>query len=108
MIHRAEPAPSKSSINMRLCALLFSLVFCLSAMVAAEDTLRSLGRIAWTSDGETLKIDPAKLPESADNPWFAVKDPSIVRHDGRWHLFCTLRKANGSDGNRRATFAGVT
>lgn len=26
--------------------------------------------------------------------WHSVKDPSIVRHDGRWHLFTTVR---GSD-----------
>lgn len=23
--------------------------------------------------------------------WIAIKDPSIVQHDGKWHLFCTLR-----------------
>lgn len=83
---------------MRLALLLFSLVFCLPGVVGAQDASAPLRRIAWTSDGEVLKIDRAKLPESADNPWLAVKDPSIVRHDGRWHLFCTLRKTNGGDG----------
>src|SRR5687768_10952510 len=83
---------------MRFAALLFTLGICLSPMVGAENTPRPLGRIAWTSDGEILRIDPAKLPESAENPWFAVKDPSIVRHEDRWHLFCTLRKTHGGDG----------
>lgn len=83
---------------MRHRFLLSILVFCLSMAAHAQDTSAPLGRIAWTSDGEILKIDPTKLPDSADNPWLAVKDPSIVRHDGRWHLFCSLRKTNGGDG----------
>src|SRR5262245_28710679 len=84
--------------GMRRAQLLFSLVFCLVTLVGAQDTQPPLGRIAWTSDGEILRIDYTKLPDSVDNPWLAVKDPSIVQHDGRWHLFCTLRKTNGGDG----------
>jgi endo-1,4-beta-xylanase len=26
-----------------------------------------------------------------EEEWIAIKDPSIVRYDGKWHLFCTLR-----------------
>jgi hypothetical protein len=26
-----------------------------------------------------------------DDDWIALKDPSVVRYDDRWHLFCTLR-----------------
>jgi hypothetical protein len=28
--------------------------------------------------------------ERADH-CYSVKDPAIVRHNGRWHLFCTIR-----------------
>ncbi|MEM1328845.1 MAG: hypothetical protein AAGI23_23005, partial [Bacteroidota bacterium] len=26
-----------------------------------------------------------------EEDWIAIKDPSIVQHEGQWHLFCTLR-----------------
>lgn len=26
-----------------------------------------------------------------EEDWIAIKDPSIVKHDGKYHLFCTLR-----------------
>ncbi|MDA1191709.1 MAG: non-reducing end alpha-L-arabinofuranosidase family hydrolase [Candidatus Poribacteria bacterium] len=26
-----------------------------------------------------------------DDTFFSIKDPTVVRHDGRWHLFCTVR-----------------
>ena len=33
-------------------------------------------------------VAPASRPA---DPCYSVKDPSIVRYDGRWHLFCTIR-----------------
>ncbi|MGQ9523921.1 MAG: hypothetical protein ACUVTZ_03680 [Armatimonadota bacterium] len=33
-------------------------------------------------------LSPAQRPE---DPCYSVKDPTIVRWDGRWHLFCTIR-----------------
>lgn len=83
---------------MRVAAFLFGFVFWMFPLLGAENTVRPLDGISWISEGEILRINPGALPESADNPWFAVKDPSIVRHGGRWHLFCTLRKAKGGDG----------
>lgn len=29
-------------------------------------------------------------------PWHAVKDPTILRHEGRWHLFATVRGSQRS------------
>ena len=49
------------------------------------DALRS-GRFKWTAS-EPL-VSPAHRP---DDPCYSVKDPSIVRFDNRWHLFCTIR-----------------
>ncbi|PYJ58202.1 MAG: hypothetical protein DME24_17090 [Verrucomicrobia bacterium] len=44
------------------------------------------GRFNWTV-GPPL-VSPAVRPE---DPCQSVKDPSLVRHNGRWHLFCTIR-----------------
>ncbi len=57
---------------------------------AVEDLLA--GNFRWTASGPLLGINPKNLPASPDNPWVAVKDPSIVHFQGRWHLFCSLRK----------------
>lgn len=52
----------------------------------------------WGASEPVLEVREERLPVSPGNPWFAVKDPSIVRYGGEWHLFCTLRKRMGGDG----------
>lgn len=59
------------------------------------------GNLRWTVSQPLLAADAARLPASPDNPWAAVKDPSIVRSEGRWHLFCSLRKQKGGQGRIR-------
>lgn len=56
------------------------------------------GEFRWRSSEPLLAVNPARLPQSADNPWHAVKDPTVVRYQDRWHIFCTLRKLNGGNG----------
>ena len=56
------------------------------------------GNFRWVVTQPVLAINPERLPPSPDNPWHAVKDPSIVRYRGRWHLFCSLRKQRGQNG----------
>ncbi len=56
------------------------------------------GEFRWEVTQPVLTINPKKLPPSPDNPWHAVKDPSIVRYQGQWRLFCTLRKRKGQNG----------
>lgn len=77
-----EPAPAGQALDAREARV---------ARVLA-------GEFAWTASAPLLGIVPSNLPPSDDNPWFAVKDPSVVRHEGRWHLFGTLRKTHGRDG----------
>lgn len=48
------------------------------------------GRFAWKASGPL--IGPAR---DAPDPQIAIKDPTLVRHGGRWHLFCTVRMASG-------------
>jgi hypothetical protein len=59
------------------------------------------GNFRWRVSSPLLAINKDRLPESHIHPWIAIKDPSVVRHNGRWHLFCTLRKAKQGDGRIR-------
>lgn len=49
------------------------------------DALRS-GRLRWKLSPPL--IGPARR---AEDPCHAIKDPTIVHHDGRYHVFCTIR-----------------
>ncbi|GAB5403120.1 MAG: hypothetical protein Aurels2KO_13510 [Aureliella sp.] len=64
----------------------------------ADSILR--GQFRWNVGQPLLGVDAAKLPDS-EHPWIAVKDPSAVRYDGNWHLFCTLRKLTKGKGRIR-------
>jgi len=55
---------------------------------------------SWTT-GKPI-IDPKQLGNDA---WIALKDPSIVRVDGRYHLFCTLRGNTRSHALAYTSFA---
>lgn len=50
----------------------------------AADALST--RFEWVASQPVLSAAPAGGEE-----WISVKDPSIVRHEDRWHLFCTVR-----------------
>ncbi|HBE67893.1 MAG TPA: glycoside hydrolase [Planctomycetaceae bacterium] len=58
------------------------------------------GDFQWRVSQPLLAVSQEHLPES-EHPWIAVKDPSIVRFDGKWHLFCTLRKRKTGQGRIR-------
>ena len=49
------------------------------------------GRFRWTASAPL--VSPALRP---DDPCYSVKDPSIVRYQDRWHLFCTIRSQKRS------------
>ncbi|TWT70019.1 non-reducing end alpha-L-arabinofuranosidase family hydrolase [Crateriforma conspicua] len=59
------------------------------------------GRFHWHVGKPILSVDQDLLPDLPDHRWVAVKDPSVVRHDGHWHLFCTLRNDKKGDGRIR-------
>lgn len=40
----------------------------------------------WTTGRPVLRAAPSDGEE-----WISVKDPSLVRYKGQWHLFCTVR-----------------
>lgn len=81
--------------------LLNSLAFAQTRTVtsAKENVLN--GQFQWRVGEPLLSVDADRLPASAEHPWIAVKDPSIVRYEGKWHLFCTLRKEKQGKGRIR-------
>lgn len=65
------------------------------------------GRFSWKVGLPFLEVDQQRLPPS-EQRWLAVKDPSIVRYENRWHLFCTLRKDKQGDGRIRIGYLSFT
>lgn len=60
--------------------------------VAAGDVWRT-GEFQWQASGPLIDVGAGL---QAADPHVAFKDPSIVFHEGRWHLFGTLRKKSGT------------
>lgn len=58
------------------------------------------GRFKWKL-GPPL-VGPA---DRAEDPCHAIKDPSIVRYRGRWHLFCSIRSQKRSHQIEYLSFA---
>lgn len=50
------------------------------------------GRFAWRATGPLIDVGPGR---DAADPHLAIKDPTFVFHEGRWHLFATLRMKSG-------------
>ncbi|MCR4413476.1 MAG: non-reducing end alpha-L-arabinofuranosidase family hydrolase [Thermoguttaceae bacterium] len=65
---------------------------------APDDLLA--GRFQWRISDPL--VAPADRPE---DPCYSVKDPSIVFHRGRWHLFCTIRSQKRSHQIEYLTFS---
>lgn len=63
------------------------LMLVVAGMVRAESGLEDVlaGRFAWTASAPLI----ASKPEIDHSP--SIKDPSVVFHDGRWHVFTTIR-----------------
>jgi hypothetical protein len=81
-----NPAMKPFSVALVLCILFHpGLALKSPAADSSADALGS-GRFKWTASGPLLSA--AHRP---DDPCYSVKDPSIVRFDNRWHLFCTIR-----------------
>ena len=71
---------------MRLLLLALAAAVAVPAILAAPELPLLSPPYAWLLS--TPVIAPAERP---DDPCHAIKDPTIVFHDGRWHLFCTIR-----------------
>jgi Glycosyl hydrolase family 62 len=60
----------------------------------AEESWKAFedGRFSWKTPGPLLDVGPGK---SAADPHVAIKDPTVVFHEGAWHLFATVRMRSG-------------
>ncbi|MBW8041781.1 MAG: alpha-L-arabinofuranosidase [Planctomycetes bacterium] len=75
---------TKIIIIMVSCSALYAVQA--RALVATLNNDFSTGSFRWFAGPpvlEPIEVDGEK--------WISVKDPSIVRYKGRWHLFCTVR-----------------
>jgi hypothetical protein len=73
---------------MKLLVAILSLV--LTPLLAHAQATRpawlDTGQFRWTS------TPPLLAPHDRDGEhYYSVKDPSVVHHDGKWHVFCTVR-----------------
>lgn len=76
-------ASSKSTLMSSSSIVVVAL---LSGFAAVQRPVELSGDFRWTYRAPVLE---ARAVGGWD--WVSVKDPSIVRHQGRWHLFCTVR-----------------
>ena len=58
------------------------------------------GEFRWNVSGPL--IGPASRPA---DPCHAIKDPSVVYHNGRWHVFCTIRSKKRTHAIEYLSFA---
>ncbi|HJN18845.1 MAG TPA: non-reducing end alpha-L-arabinofuranosidase family hydrolase, partial [Armatimonadota bacterium] len=57
-----------------------------SSDVSVTDGLLD-GEFRWTTSGPYVAH-----PESTEDTYVSIKDPTVVFHEGLWHLFCTVRR----------------
>jgi hypothetical protein len=82
----------KFLIQRRCCFGLFLLTACLAGFAQgspAPDWLAT-GELRWQCSPALISPRPG-----GDDPDVALKDPTVVFHDGWWHLFGTHRKQSG-------------
>jgi hypothetical protein len=73
-----------------LALLAFLMGGALAAGALPEDSPLRTGQFAWRATGPL--IGPDQRSKEAQT---SVKDPTVVRHNGRWHLFHTVRFDSG-------------
>jgi hypothetical protein len=89
--------------DLRLGLILIVKAFCLSSLLAvvfggmtahAQEAWKAFedGRFSWNTSGPLIDVGPGK---DATDPHVSIKDPTVVFHDGGWHLFATVRTKSG-------------
>jgi hypothetical protein len=73
---------------------------CQERTITVTDNALQSGAFRWTVDSPLIR--PA---ERSDDPCYSVKDPTIVRYNDRWHLFCTIRSQKRSHQIEYLSFA---
>jgi hypothetical protein len=79
---------------------LASLYFICALLADAVGSAISRGEFHWKA------TPPVLAPQDREGDYYySVKDPSIVRYGGRWHLFCTIRGKSRSHQIEYLSFA---
>lgn len=69
-------------------------------LAAFACTAGAQDRARWEDGVFSWKASPplidASVQRAETDPHVALKDPSIVFHEGRWHVFATLRRQSGT------------
>src|SRR4051812_22060193 len=64
--------------------------FCV--LVSCAPRIASAGEVLQTGNFFWISSEPLVMPPNRpEDKCYSVKDPSIVQHEGKWHLFCTIR-----------------
>lgn len=90
--------PSPVTLPVRALAAAGCLLVALTHRGQAQEL--DVPAFQWRVGKPFLEVDEVQLPVT-NHAWIAVKDPSVVRFENRWHLFCTLRKNKQADGRIR-------
>jgi hypothetical protein len=69
---------------------LLALAGTLAPTARAENTGAAPAPRSWTSTGPLI----APVPD-AEHPIVSVKDPTVVRHNGKWHVYATTADTKG-------------
>jgi len=77
-----------------------ALTAALSLNAAAQPSFLSNGQFRWRCG--PIVQSPV---ERTNDPCFSVKDPTIVRYEGRWHLFTTIRSEKRTHQIEYSSFA---
>jgi hypothetical protein len=78
---------------MNRCVNILIMLVCTCGAVAQEGRRWwENGVFSWKASGPLVDVGPGR---DAEDPHVALKDPSVVFHEGRWHLFGTLRMKSG-------------
>lgn len=82
---------------MKLVLFLACLVLVATILRAAEDASAKRPWKAFDDGAFAWKASQPLIGPDADaaDPHVSIKDPTIVRHEGGWHLFATVRLASG-------------
>ncbi len=78
----------------------FAQTLCLTLGIASDLSVRAqpsegvfeTGRFSWTASAPLIDVGSGK---GAPDPHIAIKDPSVVFAEGRWHMFATVRMKSG-------------
>lgn len=68
------------------------LLTALAAVAAPLPGPLGTGQFSWRASEPLIDVGPGR---QAADPHVSIKDPTFVFHQGRWHLFATLRMKSG-------------